>query len=144
MKSSPIPARWVTYRLDNNNTKEVITLFWTFWTPCQASLAEHPTKGFEIPREFGLECLWDLIIDRTSRGLGETEISVLECTNNILPAPTPGREEQWPHRRLNQNYMIVLETYCGGPDQQRLTTGMGTLEGPCWHKSSLSLPLTLP
>ena len=26
MKSNPLPARWVTYRLENNNTKEVLTL----------------------------------------------------------------------------------------------------------------------
>ena len=26
MKSNPLPAKWVTYRLENNNTKEILTL----------------------------------------------------------------------------------------------------------------------
>ena len=28
---------WVTHRMENNNTKQVLTLLWRFWIPCQAS-----------------------------------------------------------------------------------------------------------
>ena len=32
IKSDPTPARWVTHKLENNNTKEVLPLLWRFWT----------------------------------------------------------------------------------------------------------------
>ena len=47
--------------------------------------------------------------NRLSRGLRETGILVLENTNKILCALRPRGEEQWPHRRLNPNYLLVLE-----------------------------------
>ena len=46
---------------------------------------------------------------RTSRGLGETETPLLQGTNKILHAPRPRGEEQWPQRRLNQNYLLMLD-----------------------------------
>ena len=46
---------------------------------------------------------------RTSTGLGETETPVLESTNKILCIPRPREKQKWPHRRLNQNYLLVLE-----------------------------------
>ena len=39
---------------------------------------------------------------RTSTGLGETEILLLEGTNKILRAPRPRGKEQWSYRSLNQ------------------------------------------
>ena len=61
VKSNPIPAR-VTHRLENNNTKEVLTLLWRFWTPCQVSQPGDPTRELGIPREYGFEGQWDLVI----------------------------------------------------------------------------------
>ena len=46
---------------------------------------------------------------RTSRGLGKRETPVLESTNKILHIPRQRGKEQGPHRRLNQNYLLVLE-----------------------------------
>ena len=46
---------------------------------------------------------------RTSTGLGETETPVLEGTNKSLCALSLRGREQWDHRRLNQNYLLVLE-----------------------------------
>ena len=46
---------------------------------------------------------------RTPRGLGETETPDLEWINKILLSSWPRGEEQWPHRRLNQNHLLVLE-----------------------------------
>ena len=107
---NPIPTYgWVTHRLENRNTKDVLTLLWRFWTPCQFSQPEDPTKGLGIPRESGLEGQWDLI-----RGLPEywgKQTPVLEGTNKILHAPRPRGEEQWPHRRLSQSYLLVLEGF---------------------------------
>ena len=62
IKSDPTPARWVTHKLENNNTKEVLPLLWRFWTPHQASQPEDLTKGLEAPRESGLGGQCDLII----------------------------------------------------------------------------------
>ena len=46
---------------------------------------------------------------RTSTGLGETETPVLEDTNKTLHAPRLRGKEQWLHRKLNQNHLLVLE-----------------------------------
>ena len=45
----------------------------------------------------------------TSTGLGETETPVLEWKYKTLHASRLRRKEQWPHRRLSQNYLLVLE-----------------------------------
>ena len=46
---------------------------------------------------------------RTSTGLGETETPLLEGTHKVLCAREPRGKEQWPHRRLNETYLLVLE-----------------------------------
>ena len=45
---------------------------------------------------------------RTSTRLAETDSS-LGGHKQILCTPSPRGKEQWPHRRLNQNYLQVLE-----------------------------------
>ena len=62
IKSNSIPTRWVTHKLENNSTKEVLPLLWRFWTPCQASRPEDTTKGLGILKESDLEAQGDLII----------------------------------------------------------------------------------
>ena len=62
IKSNPMPAGWVTHRLENHNIKEVSTLLWRFWTPCQASQPGDPTKGLETPKVSDLESQRHLII----------------------------------------------------------------------------------
>ena len=61
IKSIPIPAVWVTHKLENNNTKEVLPLLWRFWPLRQASQPGDLTNGLGIPRESDLEAQWDLI-----------------------------------------------------------------------------------
>ena len=46
---------------------------------------------------------------RTSTGLGKIETPLLEGTHKVLCASGPRGKEQWPHRRLNQNYLLVME-----------------------------------
>ena len=108
IKSNPITIGWVTHRLENNNTKEVFTLLWRFWTLHQTSQPGDPTKRLGIPRVSGLEETvgYDY---RPSRGLREIETPVLEGKNKILYTPRHRGEKQWPHRRLNQNYLLVLK-----------------------------------
>ena len=64
IKSNPIPSRWVTHKLENDNTKESLPLLLRFWTLCQSS---HPWDrtvrlGIPIPRiPSDLEGQWSLI-----------------------------------------------------------------------------------
>ena len=48
---------------------------------------------------------------RTSRRLGGKETPLLEGAKkkNRQDAPRPRRKEQWPYRRLNHTYLLVLE-----------------------------------
>ena len=103
IKSNPKPARWVTHRLENNNTKEVLPLLWRVWIPAWGS-----NKGTENPQ--GTWPWGPAGFDhRPSRGLREPETPVLEGTNKILCASRHREEEQWHHRRLNQKHLLVLE-----------------------------------
>ena len=67
---------------------------------------------------------------RTPTRLWETETPVSEGRKKILQGPRPRGEEQWPHRRLNQNYLVALEGLLWSTGWQGLTTVMGALQGP--------------
>ena len=106
-KSNPIPTRWVTHKLENNNnTKEVLPLLWRFWTPRQASQLGDPTKGLGIPRNLTLKASKSDY--RTSTGRGETDFILGGHKQNLSHTKPRGKEE-WPHRRPNQNSLLVLE-----------------------------------
>ena len=108
IKSNPITAGWVTHKLENNYTTEVQPLEWRFWAPYQAS---EPGDSSNRSRNFQRIRLWRLAeFDcRTSRGLGETETPLLEGTHRVVCASGPRGKEQWPHRRLNNTCLLVLE-----------------------------------
>ena len=46
---------------------------------------------------------------RTSTGLGETETPLLEGTHRVVCSSGPRGKEQWPLRRLNKTYLLVLK-----------------------------------
>ena len=46
---------------------------------------------------------------RTSIGLVETKTPLFEGTHKYLCAPGPRGKKQWPHRRVGQTYLLVLE-----------------------------------
>ena len=98
---------WVTHKLENKNIKVLLSLFWSFWTPHQASQPGDLTKEQEPPGNLA----WRPVefICMTSTGLRETETLILEGTKKILLAPTPRGKQQWPNRWLNQNYLLVLD-----------------------------------
>ena len=60
IKLNTILPGWVTYKLENNNTKELLTLL--FWTSRQVSQPGDPAKGLGIPRESGLDSQQYLLI----------------------------------------------------------------------------------
>ena len=107
MRSNPIPTRWVTHKLENNNTKIVPPLLWRFSVPGQASQPGDPAKRLGIPRESEFEGQQDLIIGLPQDWGKQTPL--LEGTNKMLHAAVPRGKEQWHHRRLNQTYLLVLE-----------------------------------
>ena len=61
-----------------------------------------PSQRIWLWRSVGFDC-------RNSTGLGETETSVLESTHRVSCAPGPRGKNQWPHKRLGQTYLLVLE-----------------------------------
>ena len=40
-------------------------------------------------------------------GPRETEMPLLEGIHNVSCTPEPKGEQQWPHKRLNQAYLII-------------------------------------
>ena len=68
IKSNPISTRWVTKKLENNNTKEVLALLWRFYAPHQSSQPGESSKKTGNPtwRTVGFDY-------RTPTELEETE-----------------------------------------------------------------------
>ena len=136
IQSNLIPTKWVIHKLVNNNTKEVLPLLWRFWTPLSGFPAHRSRKGTGNPQE-----IWPwrpVEFDyRTSTGLGQTETIVLEGTNKILHKPRPRGKEQWRHRRLNPNYLLVLE----GPLWRCRSAGAHHRDGNTGNRSPGSSPL---
>ena len=60
------------------------------------------SQGIRLWRLAGFDC-------RTLTGLGETETPLLEGTHKLACTSGPRGKEQWPHRGLNQTYLLVLE-----------------------------------
>ena len=91
IKAKPILSRWLTYRLEKNNTKEVDPLLWRL-SPMWGFPVWGSRKGITNPqgtwrwRPEGLDC-------RTSTGLGETDTLTLKDTDKTLCAPGPRGKE---------------------------------------------------
>ena len=103
IKSNPITAGWVTHKLENNYTTGVKVLSPTSGFPTwRSSNGRRNFQRIRLWRLAGFDC-------RASTGLGETETPLLEGTYKVVCAPGPRGKEQWPHRRLNQTYLLVLE-----------------------------------
>ena len=134
IKSNPIPAKWMTHKLENNNTKEVLPLLWRLWAPHQASQTGGLAKGLGI---LGIWLWRPAGIDhKTATEQGETETPLLEDTNKISGAHhDPGGR----CRGLNQTYLWLLEgllqrcglavAHRGDRDTGSSSPGRGPLEG---------------
>ena len=132
IKPKPIAGGWATHRLQNNKTKEALTLPWRFWTPRQASQPEDITQELGIPRESGLEGQWDLITG-LPKDWKKQRLQSLEVTSKILYIPRPRGEEQWLQRILNLKYLLVWEGLLGrcglaGAHHRDRGTGKSPLE----------------
>ena len=67
-----------------------------------SSNGKRNSQRIRLWRLVGFDCT-------TSTELGETETPLLEGTHKLVCASGPRGKEQWPHRRLNQIYLLVLE-----------------------------------
>jgi len=113
IKSNSIPIGWVTHKLENNDTKEVLPLLWGFWAPHQASQPEDPGKVLGIPRKPDHEAsrIWWQDFHKTEGNRDST----LQRHKQNLCAPRLSRKEQCPHCRLNQSvqfsYSVVSDSW---------------------------------
>ena len=123
INSNPISARWATHKLENNSTKGSPTVLNVL-----SPMSDFPSwgPGKEVMKPQGLWPWRPVGFDyRNPAGLGETETSFLMDTNKILWPWGPRRKEQWPHRRLNQTCLLVLEG--------KLIVGMGARQQQSWE-----------
>ena len=107
IKSNPITAGWVTHKLENNYTTGVHPLEWRFWGPRQASQPGVWQREEECPGNQTLKGsgIWFQDFDRTG---GNRDSTFGGHTQSSVHIRTQGKE-QWPHRRLNLTYLLVLE-----------------------------------
>ena len=134
-KSNFMPTGWVTHRLENN-TKEVLALLWRFGTPRQASPVWGTDKGTGDPQGIWPKPsrIWSQDLHRNG---GNRD---LEGTNKTLHAPRFRGKEQWLHRnrKLNQNYMLVLEGPLWRPGSAGAHHRHGGTGSSCLGKSPLA------
>ena len=139
IKSNPIPVGWATHRLENNNTKEVLSLFWKFWDLCQASQSRYLAKELRIPRECDFEGQQDLIPwlpQDWGKQSGRAQSAVCTRTQE-KGAGTP--------QETDQTCLLVLEGLLWSGGQEWLSTlAAAVLACEPWFEPSWRLPLTLP
>ena len=142
IKSNPICICWVTHKLENNNTKEVFPLLWKFWIPSQASQPGDNTKGLGIPRESGLEGQWDLIIG-LPEDWGKQKFQSWKAQPKFCMHQDPEERSSDPTGDWAKATCWCWRASCRDVSWYGLTTGMGALGGPLWHKPSWNSPLIL-
>ena len=89
--------------------------------------------------------IWSQDFNRTG---GNRDSTLGGHTQSTVCIRTQGKE-QWPHRRLNQTYLLILEGLLQRWGWLWLTMGMDTLAAEVlgaapWHDLSQSLPLAPP
>ena len=83
-------TKLTTYKLENNYTKDVLTLLQKCWGPRQISQSGDPAKGLRTPREIDFEGQWDLITELPQDWANR----LLEGTNKTFCAPGPRKKNQ--------------------------------------------------
>ena len=99
IKPNPILNGWVTHKLENTNTKEVIPLLWrSLPTVVKNNTKDHPSLGIDkrTRNPEGIGPRRPAEIDYRTSTWPEPETPALERTNNILLAPRPRGKEQGP------------------------------------------------
>ena len=107
IKSNPIPATWVTHRLENNYTTEVLPQEWKFWAPHQAPQPGGLAMGGGAPRESGFEGQQD-VITGSPQDWGKQKLHSWRVHTRSGVHQDP-RKKQWLHKSQGQTYLLVLE-----------------------------------
>ena len=152
-KSNPIPTRWVTHKLENNNnTKEVLPLLWRFWTSCQASQPGDPTKGLGIQQRVwvspgNLTLKASKSDYRTSTGLGNRFHSWRTQTKSFTHQDPEERNSDPTGDRTKLPASAggsAVEVWAGRGHHRDGALAAAVWEGRHWRKPSWRAPLTLP
>ena len=137
IKSNPILVGWVTHKLEDSNTKEVLLLLQRFWDPCQASQPGYLAKGLRILIETDLECQWNLTIE-LPQNWGKQRLHSWRVQTKSCVCQDPGER----NGHLTEDYLLSAGGCpVGWP---WLTAGMGALAaavqgGAPWHMSPLGV-----
>ena len=147
IKSNPITAGWVTHKLENTYTTVS-----THWSEGFESQVRLPNLGIwqrekELLENQTLKAsgIWLQDFDRNG---GNKDSTLGGHTQSSVCIGTQGKE-QWPHRRLNQTYLLVLKgllqrwgvAVCHHKDRD---TGSRSSGSTPWHEPSQSPPLAPP
>ena len=141
-------ARWVTHKLETSNIKEILPLFWRFWTTCQASYPGDLTNGLGIPRESDFEGQRDLIT-RLPQDWGKENLQSWWAQTK----PYTHQDSEERSSDLTGGWAKTTcwcwGVSCRGVGRQGLTTGWGHWQQrsgkvPPWCKPSSRSPLTQP
>ena len=130
------------YKLESDNTKEVIPLLWSFRTPCQASQPGDLTKGLGIPREPDFEGQQDFIKDFHRTG-GSRDSCLGQYKQNLCTPRLRGKE-QW-FQETEPKYLLVLagllwRSGLAGAYHRDGGLAAAVWEGPLWCKPSWRSP----
>ena len=112
-------AKQMTHRLQNNYTKEILTVLRKFWDPQQISQPGDLVKGLRTSRELDFGGQWDLITE-LPQNWGNR---LLEGTNKTLCTPGARRKEQGPKKRLSLECLRASGGDMGGQLASGQTTG---------------------
>ena len=137
IKSNPITDGWVTHKLETIIPKKFFHCCEGLEHHNQASQPGSWTKGLEIPRESDLQ--GQNLITRFPQDWGNRLQSWRAQTKPCVHQDSDDRRSLLKNliwfRKLNQNYLLVLEGLLGSVGQQGLTTGMGG-----WQQLSGNIP----
>ena len=104
---NPIPLGWWL-----TNWRKITSQNSTHWSKGSESHVRLPNLGVqqreeEFPENQALKFseVWLQDFNRS----GGNRDSTLEGTHKVVCASGPSGKEQWPHKRLNQNYWLMLE-----------------------------------
>ena len=127
-------AKQMTHRLQNNYTKEILTVLRKFWDPQQISQPGDLVKGLRTSRELDFGGQWDLITE-LPQNWGNR---LLEGTNKTLCTPGARRKEQGPKKRLSLECLRASGGDMGG----QLASGQTTRrEHSLTHQQKIGLKI---
>ena len=108
IKANPIPAGWVTHKLENNYIAEVLPQEWKFWPQVMLPSLAVWQWDEEPPENLALKASGILLQEfHSTRG---NRNSTLGGHTQGLVHTTAQDKKQWPHNILGQSNLLILES----------------------------------